>query len=78
VSVCIKENLAHQKTHLPRTLPRPMPRVVGGAQGGGRFLMGEVPLQPSSGEGVAFDPERILGFYVCSTGVSRSQETATP
>ena len=23
-----------------------MPRVVGGSQGGGRFLMGEVPLYP--------------------------------
>ena len=23
---------------------RPTPRVVGGSQGGGRFLMGEVPL----------------------------------
>ena len=23
---------------------RPMPRVLGGSQGGGRFLMGEVPL----------------------------------
>ena len=24
---------------------RPMPRVLGGSQGVGRFLMGEVPLQ---------------------------------
>ena len=23
---------------------RPMPRVLGGSQGGGRFLMGEIPL----------------------------------
>ena len=23
---------------------RPMPKVLGGSQGGGRFLMGEVPL----------------------------------
>ena len=23
---------------------RPLPRVLGGSQGGGRFLMGEVPL----------------------------------
>ena len=26
---------------------RPMPRVLGGSQGGGRFLMGEVPLHES-------------------------------
>ena len=29
---------------------RPVPRVLWGFQGGGRFLMGEVPLCPSNGE----------------------------
>ena len=28
---------------------RPMPRVVGGSQGGGRFLMGEMPLYVAGG-----------------------------
>ena len=28
----------------PGPFRRPMPRVLGGSQGGGRFLMGEVPL----------------------------------
>jgi hypothetical protein len=28
---------------------RPMPRVLGGSQGGGRFLMGEIPLHSPGG-----------------------------
>ena len=35
---------AHKKGTPLGSYHRPMPRVLGGAQGGGRFLMGEVPL----------------------------------
>ena len=33
-----------RKCHLLGPYRGPMPRVIGGLQGGGRFLMGEVPL----------------------------------
>ena len=32
---------------------RPMPRVLGGSYGGGRFIMGEVPLYPIAVERIA-------------------------
>ena len=35
--------LTRKRTHLG-PFHRPMPRVLGGSQGGGRFLMGEVTL----------------------------------
>ena len=37
--------LTYKKKHPPLgPYRRPMPRVLGGSEGGGRFLMGEVPL----------------------------------
>ena len=51
--------LAQKKPHPLGPDRRPMPRVVGVSQGGGRFLMGEVPLyaanSPPWGGGVARD-----------------------
>jgi len=29
--------------------------------------MSEVPLYPLSGEGVIFDPQQVVGAYVCPT-----------
>ena len=39
-------SLIRKRSH-PGPYRRPMPRVLGGSWGGGRFLMGEVPLYPA-------------------------------
>ena len=44
----LQGNLAYKKPPPPGPYRRPMPRVLGGSWGGGRFLMGEVPLYETS------------------------------
>ena len=62
-----------------------MPRVLGGSQGGGRFVMGEVPLQAYPWpKGLVLIAEDHPGDDSCSyssilheaTGVARHRSTA--
>ena len=55
----------YRGTSLTKRIPlgpyrRLMPRVLGGSEGGGRFLVSEVPLYPSGGERVKFDLKEVL------------------
>ena len=52
-----------------------MPRIYWGSEGGGRFLMGEVPFYAPGAES-GRDLKDRLG--TCATGVPRSKENTFP